>query len=179
MPTYEELISNSVRRPRGYTYEGYPDTEAGAQFVPRIEAVGTNPNYPNLTPRTLYNVAGQESDFNPNLTTGGSGARGIMQFTPGTEQYLERPIGHPRGGRGYPDFDPYDPAQALDAGGHYLSDILKDLVSRATWAWPHRVTTLGLGGCSVPSAGRSRSTSKVSGFLPTLWGNSTRAQIIR
>ncbi len=63
----------------------------------------------------LYAVAKQESTFNPAAvgpaTKTGERAQGLMQFMPGTARRF--------------GIDPHDPAQAVDAAGHYYQNLFK------------------------------------------------------
>jgi soluble lytic murein transglycosylase-like protein len=56
-----------------------------------------------------------ESNFNP-FAQSGAGAQGIAQFMPGTAQAMGLD-------------DPFDPAQAIDAQGHLMRDLLRRFVT--------------------------------------------------
>ena len=69
----------------------------------------------NVSAALLAAQAWKESNFNP-FARSGVGAQGIAQFMPGTAH-------------AYGLGDPFDPAQAIDAQGHYMRDLLRRFAS--------------------------------------------------
>jgi len=84
----------------------------------------------------IKSVINAESSFNPHAVSS-SGAKGLMQLMDGT-------------GAGLGVTDPFDPQQNIDAGTHFLSDLLKQYSgSEATAlaaynAGPGRLASLGI-----------------------------------
>jgi hypothetical protein len=67
-----------------------------------------------ISPKLLKAVAKQESGFNPNAGSS-AGAKGLMQFMPGTAKGL--------------GINPMDPAQAVDGAARLLSSYIKEFGS--------------------------------------------------
>jgi len=65
----------------------------------------------SIGPALLAGVVKQESNFNPNATSG-VGAKGLTQLMDATA-------------RGLGVTDPFDPAQSLDGGARFLSSLMK------------------------------------------------------
>ncbi|MGH9915253.1 MAG: lytic transglycosylase domain-containing protein [Pyrinomonadaceae bacterium] len=69
-----------------------------------------------VDPHLLWTIAYKETRFQPNLISP-KGARGLMQFMPGTAVR-------------YGLLNPHDPVQAIDAAARYISDLQKKFGSR-------------------------------------------------
>jgi soluble lytic murein transglycosylase-like protein len=73
-----------------------------------------------ISPDLLTAVISQESSFNPNAVSP-AGAQGLMQMMPATAAQ-------------YGVSNSFDPAQSIDGGAHYLSDLLKQYNGDTTLA---------------------------------------------
>jgi soluble lytic murein transglycosylase-like protein len=94
-----------------------------------------------------------ESNFNP-FARSRAGAQGIAQFMPGTA-------------RSYGLTDPFDPAQAIDAQGHMMRDLLRQfgsvpLALAAYNAGPARVQACG---CIPPFPETRAYVAKILGLM--------------
>ena len=99
------------------------------------QKIVTRAKYYGLDPFLVLEVMRQESQFNPQATSS-MGARGLMQFMPGTAA---------RFGMN----NAYDPDQAIDAGCRYLASLIRqfdgrvDLVLAGYNAGEHNVVKHG------------------------------------
>jgi soluble lytic murein transglycosylase-like protein len=83
------------------------DADAAAPYLGDIDAASQKYG---VDPLLLQSLIQQESGFDPNATSG-AGAQGLTQLMPSTAA-------------GLGVTNPYDPAQAIDGGAHYLADQL-------------------------------------------------------
>src|SRR5712692_10587118 len=83
---------------------------AGIKWLPYIDVASQQYQLPpNLLGRLLYEESAYREDIITGKKVSSKGALGIAQFEPPTA-------------RDY-GIDPLDPVQAIDAAGHYLSDL--------------------------------------------------------
>jgi soluble lytic murein transglycosylase-like protein len=81
--------------------------EGGSAYVPLIEQAAARYG---LDPAVLYGLIQQESDFDPSATSS-AGAQGLTQLMPSTAASLGVT-------------EPLDPAQSIEGGARYLSQLL-------------------------------------------------------
>ncbi|WP_317843064.1 lytic transglycosylase domain-containing protein [Ornithinibacillus gellani] len=84
------------------------NTIAPAAFQSIVDSVAQKYN---LDPKLIHSVIKMESNYNPNAKSH-AGAQGLMQLMPATA-------------RGLGVMNPYDPAQNIEGGAKYLSQMLK------------------------------------------------------
>lgn len=78
--------------------------------APYLADIDTSSQKYGVDPLLLQSLIQQESGFDPNATSA-AGAQGLTQLMPSTAA-------------GLGVTNPYDPAQAIDGGAHYLADQL-------------------------------------------------------
>lgn len=84
----------------------------------------------NLERALVYGLIRQESKFNPNARSS-AGARGLMQITPDTFQWLQSKMDQ-TDKRAYTEEDLYDPDVNIRFGCKFLSMLLKEFSDRRT-----------------------------------------------
>lgn len=107
-----------------------PVTGSGAGLAVQSAAVAGNTAFDDIINRAalkygidfnlIKKVISAESSFRPDVVSN-AGAQGLMQLMPST-------------GKSYGVTNPFDPEQNIDAGVHYLSDMLKRFKGDVTLA---------------------------------------------